>query len=92
MRFGWRLACASDCLQRDYVLWLAAAAACAALVVFLALPKNPKPQRAQPEVAAVLSSTENRIARVSVEPPSVFPVWASPTASLLDELQPCLLR
>ena len=79
-------------LSPHYVRWLAAAAACAALVVFLALPRHTKPQRAQPHIATVLSSTENRIARVSVEPPSMFPVWASPTASLLDQLQPRLPR
>jgi hypothetical protein len=79
-------------LSPHYVRWLAAAAACAALVVFLALPRHPKPHRAQPDVAAMFSSTENHIARVSVEPPSMFPVWASPTASLLDQPQPRLPR
>jgi len=74
-----------------YRRWLAGVAASAALIVFFALPRHPKPQRAQPDVAAIFSSTESRIARDS-EPPSMFPAWASPTASLLDKPQPRISR
>ena len=64
--------------------WLAAAAACAALVVFAMLPKPRDASRARPDIAAIISSTQSAIARLSIEPPSLFPAWASPTASLLD--------
>ena len=68
-----------------YWRWLAATAACAALAVLAVLPSHRKTPRAQPDIAAVISSTQIHISRISVEPPSLFPAWASPTASLLDE-------
>ena len=67
-----------------YWRWLAAAAACAALIVSAMLPKHRDASRARPDIAAIISSTQSAIARLSVEPPSLFPAWASPTASLLD--------
>jgi len=75
---------------RSPYLWsaritLAAAAACLALVLagtrFIHVPRT----RSRPNVAAVISSTQNVIARLSLEPPSSFPAWTSPTASLLDQ-------
>ena len=66
--------------------WLAAAAAaCAALLVFVMLPGHRTPSRTHPDVAAACSSAEEAIARLSVQPPSSFPTWASPTASMLDQ-------
>jgi len=64
---------------------LAAAAASLALVLTGTLFIHVKPTRPQPDVAAVISSAQNAIARLSIEPPSPFPAWASPTASLLDQ-------
>ena len=67
--------------------WLAAtaAAACAALLVFGMLPGHDSPSPTRPDVAAACSSTQEAIARLAVEPPSAFPEWASPTASMLDQ-------
>jgi hypothetical protein len=70
-----------------YGLWLAAAA-CAALVMIGMLPGHRNPSPAHPDVAAACSRTQEAIARLSVEPPSVFPAWASPTASMLDQPPP----
>ena len=71
-------------LSPHYWRWLAAAAACAALVVFAMLPKHRDASRARPDIAAIIASTQSHIARLSIEPPTLFPAWASPTASLLD--------
>jgi hypothetical protein len=38
----------------------------------------------RPDIAAIIASTQSRIASLSVEPPSLIPAWATPTASLLD--------
>jgi hypothetical protein len=65
--------------------WLAAAAACAALLVFAMLPGHDNPPPTPPDVAAACSSTQEAIARLSVEPRSSFPAWVSPTASMLDQ-------
>jgi anti-sigma factor RsiW len=74
--------------SRHYWPWLAAtAAACAALVVIGVLPRHRNPSPMHPDVTAVCSSTHEALARFSVEPPSVFPAWASPTASMLDQPQ-----
>jgi hypothetical protein len=62
-----------------------AAAACAALVVFAMLPKHRDVSRKHPDIMAIISSTQSVIARLSIEPLSTIPAWASPTASLLDE-------
>ena len=71
-----------------YGRWLAAAAACLALAVIRLLPRHHNPSPTRPDVVAVCSRTQAAIARLSVEPPSVFPAWASPTASILDQSQP----
>jgi hypothetical protein len=65
--------------------WIPAFAAGAALllVVVVNLTRRESP-RAQPDVAAAIASSRNSIARLSVEPPSLFPAWASPTASMLE--------
>ena len=68
-----------------YWRWFAAAAACVALVVFVMLPRHRDSSRARPDLAATISSSRSAIARFSVEPPSLFPAWASPTASMLDQ-------
>ncbi len=72
-------------LSPRYWGWLAATAACAALIVFSMLPKHRNSVRVRPDIVAAISATESAIARLSVEPPSLFPAWASPTASLLDQ-------
>jgi hypothetical protein len=81
---------APDPSSRRHWRWLAATAACAALVLSLVLPKHRQSRRAQPDIAAALSSSQSAVARLSVDPPSLFPAWASPTASLLE--QPRLSR
>jgi hypothetical protein len=69
-----------------YWRWLAAAAtACAALLVFAIVPRHRNPVRTRPDVAAACSSAQEAIARLSIEPTSSIPVWASPTASMLDQ-------
>jgi hypothetical protein len=68
-----------------YWHWLAAATACAALLVFAILPRHRNPVRMRPDVAAACYSAQEAIARLSVEPTSSIPVWASPTASMLDQ-------
>ena len=62
----------------------ALAAGVALLLVTVVISTRREPSRARPEIAAIISSTQSHIARLSVEPPSLFPAWASPTASLLD--------
>ncbi len=69
-----------------YWPWLAAAAAaCAALVVFAMVPRHRNPSQARPDVAAACASTQEAIARLSVQPFASFPAWVSPTASMLDQ-------
>jgi anti-sigma factor RsiW len=62
--------------------WLAAAATCAALIILVLLPGHRTSSRARKDLA-VISSTQSAIERLSVKPPSLFPDWASPTASML---------
>ena len=62
----------------------ALAAGVALLLVIVVIFTRREPSRAHPDIAAIISSTQSHIARLSVEPPSLFPAWASPTASLLD--------
>lgn len=68
-----------------YWRWLGATAACAALVMSAMLLKHRDASHGHPDIVATISSTQNAIARLSIEPPSLFPAWASPTDSLLDE-------
>jgi anti-sigma factor RsiW len=71
-----------------YWRWLAAAAtACAVLVMFAMLPRHRKPPQTRPDVAAACDSAQEAIARLSVEQPSSFPAWVSPTAPILDQPQ-----
>jgi anti-sigma-K factor RskA len=72
-------------LLPHYWRWLAATAACAALVAFLALPIHRNSPRVRPEVFTAISSTQSAIARLSYKPASTLPAWISPTASMLDE-------
>jgi hypothetical protein len=74
-----------DQSSRHYRRWLAAAAACTALLVFALLPGHHKPSRAPPDIVAACSSAQEAIARLFVEPPSSFPAWVSPTAPMLDQ-------
>jgi len=62
----------------------ALAAGVALLLVIVVIFTRREPSRARPDIAAIISSTQSHIASLSVEPPSLFPAWASPTASLLD--------
>jgi len=62
--------------------WLAAAAACAALIVIL--PRHRVSSGARQDFDATISSTQNAIARLSFEPASSLPEWMSPTASMLQ--------
>jgi anti-sigma factor RsiW len=70
-----------------YWYWLAAAATatCVVLVTILVLPIHRNATLTPPDVAAACSQTQESIARISVELPSVFPAWASPTASMLEQ-------
>jgi len=70
-----------------YWRWLPATAAGAALVVLLLLSAHRATLPARHDVAAAIASTQGAIARLSVEPPALFPAWASPTASMLDQPQ-----
>jgi anti-sigma factor RsiW len=63
--------------------WGAAAAACAALVALVLLPRYRSASWERQNVAAI-SSTQSAIDRLSVEP-SLLPDWASPTASMLAQ-------
>lgn len=60
-------------------------AAGVALLVIVVIFTRPEPSRVRPDVAAATSSTQNTIARLSIEPASSLPSWMSPTASLLDQ-------
>jgi len=71
-RSGWRL-----------IPTLAAGAAL--LLVLVVIFTRREPSRIQRDVAAAVASSENAIASLSVEPASLLPAWASPTASMLDQ-------
>jgi|SRR6266478_1260283 len=62
----------------------ALAAGVALLLAIVVIFTRREPSRAHPDIAAIISATQSHIARLSVAPPSLFPAWASPTASLLD--------
>ncbi len=70
--------------------WLAAAAACAALIAFFVRSKPRHSAPARPDIAATIASTQSAIARLSVEPAPSPASWTSPTASLLNP--PVLLQ
>jgi hypothetical protein len=61
------------------------AAVAAVLLVIVMIFTRREPSRGRPDVAAAIASSQNTIASLSVEPPSLFPAWASPTASMLDQ-------
>ncbi len=61
---------------------LAAGVALLLVIVMIFTRREPPPSR--PDIAAIISSTQSHIASLSIEPPTLFPAWASPTASLLD--------
>lgn len=63
--------------------WLAAAAACAALIGFFVLAKSRESAPARPDIAATIAATQSAISRLSVEPAASPSLWTSPTASLL---------
>lgn len=63
----------------------ALAAGVVLLLVIGVIFQRREPSRARSDIAAIISSTQSRIARLAVEPPSLIPAWASPTASLLDQ-------
>jgi hypothetical protein len=62
-----------------------AAAACVVLALTGMLFTHFQPSRPQPDVAAAISSTQDAIARLSIDLPPSFPAWASATASMLDQ-------
>ncbi len=68
-----------------YGRWFAAAAACTAVLMLALLRGHRTPSQTYPDVAAACSSAQEAIARLSVESPSSFPAWVSPTASMLDQ-------
>ena len=75
--------------ERSHTRWLAwrplaAAAACAALLLSGALLFSRKPSGARPDLAKAFVSTENAIARLPVPPLEPIPEWMSPTAAMLD--------
>jgi hypothetical protein len=74
----------TDATRSGLRLMPALAAGVALLLVFVVIFTRREPSRARPDIAAIISSTQSHIASLSVEPPSLFPAWASPTASLLD--------
>ena len=64
---------------------LAATAACAALFTGALLIRHRNTaQQSNSDVAAACAATQEAITRLSVEPPALFPAWASPTAPMLD--------
>ncbi len=64
---------------------LVAMAACAALFIgALLIRHRPSAQQSNSDVAAACAATQEVITRLAVEPPALFPAWASPTASMLD--------
>jgi anti-sigma factor RsiW len=64
--------------------WIAAAAACLALVLFVMLSNRRRaPEPARPDFAATFASTQHAIARLSLEPAPSLTWSTSPTASLL---------
>ncbi|MEI7728861.1 MAG: hypothetical protein WCO56_04785 [Verrucomicrobiota bacterium] len=68
-----------------YWRWLAATAACVAFVMLVLLPRQRGASREHADIAATIVSTQNTIARLSVETASTLPAWMSPTASLLNQ-------
>jgi anti-sigma factor RsiW len=64
--------------------WTAAVAAMAAVILFAMLPRAPKPVRTGEQVVAVITSSQNAIARLAFDTTSALPAWMSPTASLLE--------
>lgn len=67
--------------------WLAAAAACAALVLFSLRLGHRSPSQTGPDIDAACSSTQAPLARLAMESP-LFPEWMSPTASMLNQPRP----
>lgn len=60
-------------------------ASVALLLVIVVIFTSREPSRARPDIAAIISSTQGTIARLSYEPVSTLPAWMSPTASMLDQ-------
>lgn len=71
-------------------LWLAATAACAAVVMFVLLAERRDTPPAPPDLGAVTAATHTAISRLRADLPPALPEWMSPTASLLD--QPLFLK
>ena len=63
----------------------AAAAGATLVLVVVVSVMHRAPPRVQPDVAGALASSHKTIAQLSVEPPLLFPAWASPTASMLEQ-------
>jgi len=69
--------------------WLAATAvgagaAGAALIVWTILPGHRDSPGRRQDIGAIISSSQNAIARLTFEPASSLPGWMSPTASMLQ--------
>ena len=69
----------------NYWRWLAATGVGAALVILVLFPRYHTSSPARQDVVAAIASTQIAVARLTVEPPALFPVWASPTATMLDQ-------
>lgn len=67
-----------------WLLWTATGVTCAGLLILGAIHSFHKPAQPRLDVASAIASSQNSIARFSVEPPTLFPAWASPTASMLE--------
>ena len=63
----------------------ALAAGVALLLVIAGIFTHREPSLARPDIAAIIASTQSATAQLSIEPPSLFPAWVSPTASLLEQ-------
>ena len=70
-----------------YWRWLGATAAGAALVILVLLPRHRPASPAHHDIIAAIASTQNAVARLTVESPPLFPAWASPTDSMLIQPQ-----
>jgi hypothetical protein len=74
----------SDRPSPHYWRWLAATAACAALLILALVPGHRHSSGLAPNAAAEISSIQNTIAQISIAPDSSIPAWMSPTDSMLD--------
>ena len=70
--------------------WLGATAAGAALVILVLFPWHRPASPAHHDIISAIASTQNAVARLTVESPTLFPAWASPTDAMFN--QPRILK